>query len=61
MKMVAEGINTSRSVHQLIAKTGVEMPISEQIFQVLFEEKDPRIAVEELMGRAPRQERHSLS
>jgi glycerol-3-phosphate dehydrogenase (NAD(P)+) len=61
MNMVAEGINTSRSVHQLIAKTGVEMPISEQIFQVLFEEKDPRIAVEELMGRAPRQERHSLS
>jgi len=60
MKMVAEGINTSRSVHQLIVKTGVEMPISEQIFQVLFEEKDPRIAVEELMGRAPRRERHSL-
>lgn len=61
MKMVAEGINTSRSVHQLIAKTGVEMPISEQIFQVLFEEKDPVNAVEELMGRAPKKERHSLS
>jgi len=60
MKMVAEGINTARSVHQLMLKTGVEMPISEQIFQVLFEEKDPRVAVEELMGRAPRQERHSL-
>ena len=61
MKMVAEGINTARSVHQLIAKTGVEMPISEQIFQVLFEDKDPSLAVEELMGRAPRRERHSLS
>jgi len=61
MKMVAEGINTARSVHQLIAKTGVEMPISEQIFQVLFEEKDPRLAVEELMGRTPREERHSLN
>lgn len=61
MKMVAEGINTARSVHQLMLKTGVEMPISEQIFQVLFEEKDPRIAVEELMGRAPRKERHSLN
>jgi len=61
MTMIAEGVNTARSVHQLIAKTGVEMPISEQIFQVLFEEKDPRIAVEELMGRAPRQERHSLN
>ncbi len=60
MKMVAEGINTARSVHQLIEKTGVEMPISEQIFQVLFEEKDPKVAVEELMGRAPVRERHSL-
>ncbi len=61
MKMIAEGINTARSVHQLIEKTGVEMPISEQIFQVLFEEKDPVIALEELMGRAPVPERHSLS
>ena len=39
MKMVAERINTAKSVHQLITKTGVEMPISEQIFQVLFEDK----------------------
>ncbi len=61
MKMVAEGINTARSVHQLMIKTGVEMPISEQVFQVLFEEKDPLSAVEELMGRAPRRERHSIS
>ncbi|MCF7808562.1 MAG: NAD(P)-dependent glycerol-3-phosphate dehydrogenase [Candidatus Marinimicrobia bacterium] len=60
MKMVAEGINTARSVHQLIQKTGVEMPISEQIFQILFEGKDTKQAVEELMGRAPVQERHSL-
>jgi len=60
MKMIAEGINTARSVHQLIQKTGVEMPISEQIFKVLFEAKDPKIAVEELMGRVPVPERHSL-
>ncbi len=60
MKMIAEGINTARSVHQLVQKTGVEMPISEQIFKVLFEEKDPKIAVEELMGRVPVSERHSL-
>ncbi|NQV30566.1 MAG: NAD(P)-dependent glycerol-3-phosphate dehydrogenase [Candidatus Marinimicrobia bacterium] len=60
MKMIAEGINTAKSVHQLIEKTGVEMPISEQVFQVLFSEKDPRTAVEELMGRAAVPERHSL-
>ena len=60
MKMIAEGINTAKSVHQLIEKTGVEMPISEQVFQVLFSEKDPRKAIEDLMGRAPVPERHSL-
>ena len=60
MKMIAEGINTAKSVHQLIQKTGVEMPISEQIFQVLFADKSPHLAVEELMGRAPVPERHSL-
>ncbi|MCF7822931.1 MAG: NAD(P)-dependent glycerol-3-phosphate dehydrogenase [Candidatus Marinimicrobia bacterium] len=60
MKMIAEGINTAKSVHQLIARTGVEMPISEQIFKVLFEDKNPGLAVEELMGRAPVAERHSL-
>jgi glycerol-3-phosphate dehydrogenase (NAD(P)+) len=61
MKMIAEGINTARSVHQLIEKTDVEMPISEQIFKVLFEDKDPKIAIEELMGRAAVPERHSLN
>ncbi len=60
MKMVAEGINTAKSVHQLMEKTGVEMPISEQVFQILFSEKDPLLAVEELMGRAAVPERHSL-
>ncbi len=60
MKMVAEGVKTAKSVHQLMEKTGVEMPISEQIYQVLFEEKDPHLSVAELMGRNPVRERHSL-
>jgi glycerol-3-phosphate dehydrogenase (NAD(P)+) len=60
MKMVAEGIKTARSVHQLTAKTGVEMPISEQIYQVLFDQKEAKQAVAELMSRDPVRERHSL-
>ena len=60
MKMVAEGVKTAKSVHQLIEKTGVEMPISEQIYQVLFEDKDPHQSLSELMGRDPVQERHSI-
>ncbi len=51
MKMVAEGVRTSRSVHALSRKMGVEMPISEQIYRVLYEGKDPRQAVKDLMDR----------
>lgn len=60
MKMVAEGVKTAKSVHQLITRTGVEMPISEQIYQVLFEDKSPQQSVVELMGRDPVEERHSI-
>ncbi|TXD36626.1 NAD(P)-dependent glycerol-3-phosphate dehydrogenase [Lujinxingia vulgaris] len=51
MNMVAEGIKTSRSVHNLAAKIGVEMPISEQVYQVIYEGKDTRQAVSDLMSR----------
>ena len=60
MKMVAEGINTARSVHQLYQKTGVDMPISEQIYHVLFKDKPARNAVADLMERDPVPERHSI-
>ncbi|MCB0277254.1 MAG: glycerol-3-phosphate dehydrogenase, partial [Calditrichaeota bacterium] len=56
MVMIAEGVKTTRSVHQLIEKYGVEMPISEQVFEVLFHDKSPRQAVAELMGRDPKEE-----
>lgn len=52
MGMVVEGINTSRAAFHLARKTGVTMPITEQMFKVLFEEKDPREAVVSLMTRS---------
>ena len=51
MNMVAEGIDTAKSVHQLRLKHNVEMPIHEAIYQVLFENKNPRSSVVELMNR----------
>lgn len=60
MKMVAEGVKTTRSVHQMSEKYSVEMPISEQIYQVLFNGKDPTSAVRDLMTRDPVHERHSM-
>ena len=51
MNMVAEGIYTAKSVHQLRLKHNVEMPIHEAIYKVLFEDKEPRTSVMELMKR----------
>ena len=42
MSMIAEGIFTAKSVHQLQLKHNVEMPIHEAIYQVLFQKKDPK-------------------
>jgi len=51
MKMVAEGVHTTVAARKIASAAGVEMPISEQIYQVLYRGKSPRAAVEELMSR----------
>lgn len=56
MDMVAEGIETTRSVYGLSKKMGIEMPITEQVYQVLFLEKNPHTAVSDLMLRDRKQE-----
>lgn len=57
MEMVAEGVNTAESGRALARRTGVEMPITEQVHRVLFGGKDPRKAVNDLMTRDPKPER----
>lgn len=51
MRMVAEGVPTTIAALQLARRYTVEMPIAEQMYQVLFEGKDPRRAVIDLMTR----------
>lgn len=51
MKMVAEGVKTTVSVRALSEKLGVEMPICNSVYDVLFGGKDPRNSVNELMNR----------
>lgn len=51
MQMVAEGVETSRAVHQLAGKHKIETPICSAVYQILFEEKDPVKATYELMTR----------
>jgi len=51
MNMVAEGVKTAMSAYHLGRKMNVDMPITDQIYQTLYEDKDPREAVKELMSR----------
>jgi len=51
MDMVAEGVRTSRSARDLARKWEVEMPITDQVFDILYRGKDPREAVRDLMTR----------
>ena len=52
MKMVAEGVKTALSAYQLAQRLGVETPIIEQMYLILFESKEPREAVADLMKRS---------
>jgi glycerol-3-phosphate dehydrogenase (NAD(P)+) len=53
---VAEGVATAREVHMLAKRMKVDMPITEQVYRVLFESLSPQDAVEALLRREPRQE-----
>lgn len=51
MRMVAEGVRTSQSTVTLARKLGIEMPIAEEVYSILYEGKTPADAVSALMER----------
>jgi glycerol-3-phosphate dehydrogenase (NAD(P)+) len=56
MRMVAEGVKSAESVYNLARKLGVEMPIVEQTYRILHQDKPAREAVTELMARGLKSE-----
>ncbi len=56
IQQVVEGVQAARAVWQLAGRLGVEMPITEQVYKVLYEELAPEQAVRNLMGRQLRGE-----
>ncbi len=56
-----EGIPTARIVYQLAKRHQIEMPITEQIYRILYEGLPPREAVNNLLLREPKPEAHPLS
>lgn len=55
-EMVVEGVATTESAYELAKKHKVEMPIIGEIYKVLYEGKDPKKGVHDLMTRSPREE-----
>ncbi len=51
MEMIAEGVETSRSASELSKKLQVETPITDEVYKILFEDKDPVKATTDLMTR----------
>jgi len=56
MKQVAEGVKTAKSARDLALKTGVDLPISQQVYAIAYEGKSAKAAVVELMTRQPKSE-----
>ncbi len=56
MRMVAEGVQTAKSVYNLSSNLGVDMPICHQTYRILYEDLAPREALFQLMTRDLKQE-----
>lgn len=59
VEQVVEGIPTTRAARRLARANGVEMPIVDAVYSILFEAVEPRQALAELMAREPKPERWS--
>jgi glycerol-3-phosphate dehydrogenase (NAD(P)+) len=56
MDMVAEGIRTTQSIHDLAKRHGLDLPITEAVHRVLFEGEQPHDMVQNLMTRSAKRE-----
>jgi glycerol-3-phosphate dehydrogenase (NAD(P)+) len=55
-RMIAEGVGTTAATRELARRAGIEMPITEQMYAVLYEGRAPRDAIRELMERRQKSE-----
>ena len=58
--MVVEGVRTTKAAYQLAEKYDVKMPITDALYHVLFNEKNPKDAVDSLMARGKTHEMEDL-
>ena len=58
--MTVEGMSSAKSAYELSCKNNVEMPIIEQIYRVLYEDKSPKEALQDLMARDKKYENEDI-
>lgn len=58
-RTVAEGVHTAKAAYELALRQDVDMPIVQEIYKVIYEDKPAREAVIDLMSRAPKPEFHT--
>lgn len=51
MKMVAEGVPTAKAVYQVAKEKNIDMPICEEVYKIIYEKKDPKESLKDLMKR----------
>jgi glycerol-3-phosphate dehydrogenase (NAD(P)+) len=56
MRMIAEGIPTARSAWESARRLNIATPITDQVYSILYEQKKPAVALEELLKREPKPE-----
>jgi glycerol-3-phosphate dehydrogenase (NAD(P)+) len=56
MRMVAEGVKTTRSVYNLSKNLGIELPICNEVYNILFENQEPNKSIRRLMTRTLKHE-----
>jgi glycerol-3-phosphate dehydrogenase (NAD(P)+) len=61
MTMVAEGVKTSRAVHQLAERLGVEVPLVTAIYKILYDGLHPKEAIKKLMARELKDELEAMT
>lgn len=57
MDEVAEGVKTTAAAHEMATGSGIAMPITDEVYRILYQGKDPRSSVLDLMGRDLKDER----
>ena len=61
MQMVAEGVKTTRAAHFLAERLGVDMPLVDAVYRILYKDLAPREAIKKLMSRELKDELEAMT